>query len=34
VLEPLSTRDRRVLSEDGADVLRFLGLPQKPVRYD
>jgi hypothetical protein len=33
-LEPLSTRDRRGLSEDGADVLRFLGLPQNPVRFD
>jgi len=33
-LEPLSADDRRALSEDGADVLRFLGLPQKPVRFD
>jgi hypothetical protein len=33
-LEPLTTRDRRALAEDGADVLRFLGLPQNPVRFD
>jgi hypothetical protein len=33
-MEPLSTRDRRALTEDGADVLRFLGLPQNPVRFD
>jgi len=33
-LEPLSADDRRALSDDGADVLRFLGLPQKPVRFD
>jgi hypothetical protein len=33
-LDPLSARDRRALSEDGADVLRFLGLPQEPVRFE
>ncbi len=32
-LEPLSARSRRVLSEDAADVLRFLGLPQNSVRF-
>ena len=30
----LSARARRALSEEGADVLRFLGLPQSPVRFD
>ncbi len=33
-LEPLSARARRALSDDGSDVLRFLGLPQGPVHFD
>jgi len=33
-LESLSPRSRRALSVDGADVLRFLGLPQSPVHFD
>ena len=33
-LEPLSARVRRALSDDGADVLRFLGLPQRPAQFD
>ena len=33
-LEPLSARPRRALSDDGADVQRFLGLPQRPVHFD
>ena len=33
-LEPLSARTRRALSEDGMDVLRFLGLPRSPVRFE
>ncbi len=34
LLEPLSARARRALSDDGADVLRFLGFPQRPVHFD
>ena len=33
-LERLSAQVRRALSEDGADVLRFLGLPKSPMRFD
>ena len=33
-LEPLSPALRRALSADGSDVLRFLGLPDSPVRFD
>jgi hypothetical protein len=33
-LETISARARRALSEDGADVLRFLGLPPRPVAFD
>ena len=33
-LERLSPRARRSLSDDGADVLRFLGLPQRLVHFD
>ncbi len=33
-LVPLSGRTRRALSADGTDVLRFLGLPPSPVRFE
>ncbi len=33
-LERLSAQVRRALSEEGTDVLRFLGLPQRPARFD
>jgi hypothetical protein len=33
-LERLSAQVRRALSEEGADVVRFLGLPNSPVRFD
>lgn len=33
-LERLSARVRRALSEDGEDVLRFLGLPDRPLHFE
>jgi hypothetical protein len=33
LLDPISGRARRSLEQDGADVLRFLGMAQTPVRF-